>query len=83
VTTTPEEADQALEAALELCAEAYDWSGVQSGYLLLFESQMLQDNGKMSTVMGYHAPDHQSWTKTLGILRTGTLRLEHDYVTSD
>jgi hypothetical protein len=80
---TRDEADSALEHALNLLAEAYEWAGVRTNHLLFIEHQRLNADDTTSTIVGCHVPDRQSWTATLGVLRAGTLRIESDYVRAE
>lgn len=81
--TTKEEADAFFEKALDMLAEAYEWNGIRTGHLLLVDGQRMNSDGTSSTVMGYHTPDGQPWTETLGIMRVSTLRLEKDFITAE
>lgn len=82
---TPEQkaALEAFDAALTQISEAYEYSGVTTGFVIGVATVEYDDAGEQRSGVWWHCTDGQPWHSTLGILRATQLRLEADYLTPE
>lgn len=71
---------EALDAAITGIAEAYEYSGVTTGFVLGVATVEYDSDGEQRSGIWWHNADGQPWHSTLGILRATQLRLEADYL---
>jgi len=70
-------ADDALDAALDLLARAYGWSGYRQSYVVAAHTMDLDADGTERLML--HIPAAQSWPTTFGLAEMARIRLRENW----